>query len=203
MRISRRRFLKNALLGSTAFAATAAQRHVSCAQAGGSRDPLRGLKLGIASYSLRKFSLDQAIAMTKEAGVRYVTLKSFHLPLESTTAQCQEARKKIEAAGLVLMGVCMDVGHTVRVGGDALAALEACASRLYDFHIKDVSAAAPKAAEVVVGKGVIDIPAVLMALIETRFSGHLALEFEPDANNPLPGIKESFAYIRKVLAATS
>ena len=103
-RISRRRFLKNAMLGSTAFAATAAPRHLFCAQANESRDPLRGLKLGIASYSLRKFWLDQAIAMTEEAGVKYVTLKSSHLPLESTRAERQEARKKIEAAGLVLMG---------------------------------------------------------------------------------------------------
>ena len=61
----------------------------------------------------------------------------------------------------------------------------------------------PNAAEVVVGKGVIDIPTVLKALIETRFSGHLALEFEPDANNPLPGIKESFTHIRKGLATTA
>lgn len=281
--VTRRRFLETALLGSAVVAS--AHRASSLAQADDKgRDPFRGLKVGIASYSLRKYPLDQAIAMTREAGVRYITLKSFHLPLESTTAQCQEARRKIEAAGLVLMGggvivmknhedeirrafeyardagmptivcspdpaaldtvekfarqfniraaihnhgpgdkrfplpqdafklvkdrhalmgVCMDVGHTVRVGGDALAAIKECASRLYDFHIKDVSAATPKGVEVVVGKGVIDIPAVLKALLEIKFSGHLALEFEAGANDPLPGIKESFAYLRQVLAAMS
>ena len=40
------------------------------------------------------------------------------------------------------MGICMDVGHTVRVGVEPVAAIHECASRLYDFHIKDSLAAA-------------------------------------------------------------
>src|SRR5262249_28289218 len=45
-----------------------------------------------------------------------------------------------------LLGLCIDVGHTVRNGDDPVDAVQKCASRLYDFHMKDVTAAAPNGA---------------------------------------------------------
>ncbi len=63
-----------------------------------------GFKLGVASYSLRKFPRAEAIQMIKRLGVRYVNIKSFHLPLESTPDQIREARKEFEDAGLVIVG---------------------------------------------------------------------------------------------------
>jgi hypothetical protein len=60
--------------------------------------------VGITTYTLRKFTLDQAIAMTKEAGVKYISLKEVHLPLKSTQEQRRQAHKKVNAAGLTLMG---------------------------------------------------------------------------------------------------
>src|SRR5436309_5853297 len=102
--INRRRFLQTGLLGSAALAATSFPRSSLAAVARPDRDPFHGLKVGLTTYTLRKFSLDEAIAMTKEAGVKYISLKEVHLPLKSTPAQREEARKKVEAAGLVLMG---------------------------------------------------------------------------------------------------
>jgi sugar phosphate isomerase/epimerase len=276
--MNRRRFLQAGVLAPVLGVADSSA--LLCAEE--AQDPFRGLKLGVASYSLRKFSLDDAIGMTRELGLKYICLKDVHLPLKSTKAQRQEARKKIDAAGLVLlgggviyiknqeedirhvfeyakdagmptivcspqpealdkieqqvkrhdiriaihnhgpgdktypapadafklikdrdsrMGVCIDVGHTVRIGADAVASIKECATRLYDFHMKDVSAATPQGTEVTIGKGVIDIPAVLKALLEVKFSGHLGLEYEPSPDNPLPGMKESLAYLKKVLAA--
>lgn len=274
--MNRRDFLHTAVAGSAALVPFG---RVMGDQAGA--DPWRGLKMGVASYSLRKFPLDEAIGMTRELGLKYICLKDVHLSLKSTTAQRQEARKKIDAAGLVLlgggviymknqeedirnaftyakeagmptivcsphpdaldtvekmvkefdiriaihnhgpgdksypapldafklikdrdarMGVCIDIGHTVRIGADAVKSIKECAGRLYDFHMKDVSAATPQGKEVTIGKGVIDIPGVLKALLEAKFAGHLALEYEPTPDNPLPGMKESLAYLRKVLA---
>jgi hypothetical protein len=43
--------------------------------------------LGLASYTFRKFNLDQTLAMTRRLGLKYIALKSFHLPLESTQAE--------------------------------------------------------------------------------------------------------------------
>src|SRR5207253_7562365 len=64
-----------------------------------------------------------------------------------------------------LMGICIDVGHTVRIGQEPVAAIEQCAGRLYDFHMKDVTSATAKGQATEVGRGVIDIVGVLKALI--------------------------------------
>src|SRR4051812_40597998 len=62
------------------------------------------IKLGVASYSFRKFSRAQAIQMTKDLGIKYINIKSFHLAVESTPAQIDQARKEFEDAGLVIVG---------------------------------------------------------------------------------------------------
>lgn len=99
------------------------------------------------------------------------------------------------------MGICIDVGHTVRIGQDPVAVIEQCADRLYDFHMKDVTEATPKGGATEVGKGVIDIVGVLRTLLKIKFSGHVALEYEINAEKPMPGVLESFAYMRGVMAA--
>ena len=66
--------------------------------------------------------------------------------------------------------------------------------------MKDVTAANDKGAAIEVGKGVIDIPAVLKALIRIKYPYHVALEYEAHADDPMPGVKGSIGYIRQVLA---
>jgi inosose dehydratase len=279
--INRRRFLQAGLAGSTALAA-AIPRKTLGAVTKPDRDPFDGLKLGIASYTFRKRTLEEAIEMTKQVGLKYINLKDVHLSLKSSPEERKEAHKKIEAAGLTLMGggviymknqaeeirsvfdyardagmptivcspdpdaldsveqmareydiriavhnhgptdkkypspldvlkliqnrdahmgICMDVGHTVRIGEDPVAVIRKCAKRLYDFHIKDETEAAPKGAPTEVGKGVIDIVGVLKALCAIKFSGHVGLEYEAHAETPMPGVIESVAYMRGVLAA--
>jgi sugar phosphate isomerase/epimerase len=97
----------------------------------------------------------------------------------------------------------MDVGHSARLGENPVTVMGQCASRLYDFHIKDVTAATAQGKPIEVGRGVIDIVGVLRALLRMKFSGHVALEYEINESAPLPGMKESFAYMRGVLAACS
>jgi sugar phosphate isomerase/epimerase len=67
------------------------------------------IKLGVASYSFRKFPRAKAIQMTKEIGTPYINIKSFHLPVESTPEQIDQARKEFEDAGLKIVG-----GGTIR-----------------------------------------------------------------------------------------
>jgi sugar phosphate isomerase/epimerase len=281
--VNRRRFLQTSLLGSTTLVAASFLPRPSCAAITKSKsDPYHNLKVGLTTYTLRKFSLDEAIAMTKQAGVKCVSLKEVHLPLKSTAAERQTARKKVEDAGLILMGggviylkndedeirnafeyakdagmptivcspdvealdkvekcakqygiriaihnhgpgdtkypspldvmrlvkgrdsrmgVCMDVGHTVRIGQDPVVAIGKCASRLYEFHMKDITQADAKGGSTEVGKGVIDVVAVLKALVKIKFAGHVALEYEAHGDAPMPGVTESFTYMRGVLAA--
>jgi sugar phosphate isomerase/epimerase len=282
-KIDRRRFLQSSIIGSAAaLAAANLDNNAFGAVTKPERDPDGGLKLGVASYTFRKFTLDQAIDMTKQAGFKYINLKDVHLPLKSTTAERQAARQKIEAAGLKLMGggviymkndeaeiqhdfeyakesgmpvivcspvpdaldavekkakefniliaihnhgptdktypspldilalikdrdphmgICMDIGHTVRIGVDPVECIERCGSRLHDLHIKDVTQAAREGKDVELGRGVIDIVGVLKALSTRKFPYHIGLEYEAHADNPLPHVMECAGYERGALAA--
>ena len=64
----------------------------------------RLFELGLASYTLRKFKLDETLAMTKRVGLKYICFKSFHLALDSTPEQIKEVVAKVKEAGLILYG---------------------------------------------------------------------------------------------------
>jgi inosose dehydratase len=280
--LSRRDFLQAGLVGSAALTAIALPQTAAAALTKSEGEPLHGLKLGLTSYTLRKYNLDETIALTRDAGVKYISLKDVHLSLKSTPEEREEAHRKIQSAGLVLMGggviymkndeaevrgyfdyakqagmptivcspdpdaldtveklakeydlriaihnhgptdkkypspldvlklikdrdahmgLCIDVGHTVRIEQDPIPIIEECASRLYDFHIKDVTEATAKGKAIAVGRGVIDIVAVLKTLLKIKYPYHLALEYEDKGDAPVPGMSESFGYIKGVLAA--
>jgi sugar phosphate isomerase/epimerase len=68
-----------------------------------SEDP-HEFKLGIASYSLRKFTRAQAIAMLKQMKVKYVNIKDFHLALNASPEEIRAGRKEFEDAGFIIEG---------------------------------------------------------------------------------------------------
>ncbi len=98
------------------------------------------------------------------------------------------------------MGLCIDVGHTQRSGIDPSEPAAKFADRLFDVHIKDVSASSANGQTVEIGRGVIDIPKFLRTLRKINFKGSVSLEYEKDARDPLPGAAESIGYLRGVLA---
>ena len=64
------------------------------------KDPWRGLKVGMASYSYRKLPLDACIKGIQRVALRYVSIKDFHLPMNSTSEQRKEVAKKFRDAGI-------------------------------------------------------------------------------------------------------
>jgi sugar phosphate isomerase/epimerase len=94
--VSRRRLFQ----GAAAVAGASAGRPEEAAAA----THALPLKIGLTSYSMRKQTLDQVIDFCKEAEVRYLNLKTVHLPLTATPEQIQAARSKIEAAGIAITG---------------------------------------------------------------------------------------------------
>ncbi len=99
------------------------------------------------------------------------------------------------------LGLCIDVGHTIRASVDPAEAAEKFAERILDVHIKDVTATSKDGQTVEMGRGVIDIPKLVRTLIRIEYKGTLAFEFEKDGSDPLPGVAESVGYLRGVLAA--
>jgi len=245
-------------------------------------EPYRGLKVGVHSYSLRKFNFADTVRITNGFGVHYIGLNPLHLPLESPPEKLTEAKAYIERSGLTLLGcgvigfdtdekkarqvfeyakamgmrtiaanptpesldildklvsefgiriaihnhgpeseyyklpedvlkairghheligACVDFGHFERAGVKAEDALRDLTNRLYDVHLKDVNRADAKGHTVVLGQGIVNLPAILDDLVKMRFDGHVALEYESDPENPVPAMDKCFAYVRKVLAA--
>lgn len=271
---TRRGFLGTAMGGGAgALAATG----LSVAAEGGGSP----LKLGLASYTTRKFDLETTIGWTKRLGLPFLCLKSFHLPLEASAEETAAAAAKVREAGLDLygggvismkkaeevdqafayakaagfrvivaapvvemlgkveeaikahdmrvaihnhgpedkhfptpqaayekiqgmdkrFGLCMDIGHTMRAGEDPAKTAEACFDRLFDVHIKDVTAAAKDGKTLEMGRGIIDIPALFRTLLKLKYDGVCSFEYEKDDADPWPGLSESVGYTRGVLAA--
>jgi sugar phosphate isomerase/epimerase len=283
--VPRRTFFKLAALGAAGVALTdcaTANANPGEAQRGSSatKPDDVGLKLGVASYSLRNFSRAQAIQMTKALGARFINFKSVHLPYDALPAEFAAARQEVEAAGLEIvgggmitfetdtddgvrkyfdyakaaampvivgtckpavlpriekfvkqyniklaihnhgpgdvfpspydalkavqgmdprMGLCIDVGHTVRTGTDVVRAVADAGPRLLDMHAKDLRDLSSAESQCIVGEGKIPIAAIFRQLKAMRYPGYVNLEYEIDANDPMPGMKQSFAYMRGVL----
>jgi len=240
----------------------------------------RPFALGLTSYTFREFDLETTLAWTARMGLEFISLKSMHLPLESTPAEVEAVARQVREAGLELygcgvvymtseaevenafayaaaggmrviigvpehnllplverkvaeydiklaihnhgpgderyptpqsafelvremdprMGLCVDIGHTMRSGIDPAEPVRLYADRVHDLHIKDVSAASRQGSTVEIGRGVIDIPSFVRTVLATGYAGVLALEHEKDGNDPLAGAAESIGFVRGVLA---
>jgi sugar phosphate isomerase/epimerase len=240
------------------------------------------VRLGVASYSLRNFSLDDAIVMVKLLGTTYINLKAVHLPYELPPAELAVARAKIERAGLHIvgggmitfeldaadgvrkyfeyargagmplivatchpdvlprielfakqydikvaihnhgpedkyfpspydalkavramdarLGLYIDIGHTVRTGTDVVQAIADAGPRLLDMHAKDLRDLKDERSQCIVGQGAMPIADIFRRLDNIAYPGFVNLEYEIDPDNPLPGMQQSFAYMRGVIA---
>ncbi len=98
------------------------------------------------------------------------------------------------------MGCCIDIGHCVRAGTDVVAAIHAVGPRLFNMHAKDLTDFNSKESQVAVGDGIMPMRAIFEALIATKYQGFVDLEYEVHADDPMPGVTSSFAFMRGVLA---
>jgi sugar phosphate isomerase/epimerase len=240
------------------------------------------IKLGIASYSFRNFSLDKTLEMAKSLRTPYVNFKSVHVPYETPARGLAAIRARVEAAGFQIVGggtiefatdgdeavgrlfeyardagmplivatcnppvvprlerfakrfdikvalhnhgpedtnfpspydvlaavkgmdprigLCIDIGHTVRTGTNVVKAIADAGPRVLDLHAKDLRDLTDKGSQCIVGQGAIPFPEIFRALERIGFHGYVNLEYEIDADDPLPGMQQSFAYMRGVLA---
>ena len=98
------------------------------------------------------------------------------------------------------IGCCIDVGHCVRAGTDVVEAIHAAGPRLFNIHMKDLTDFTSKESQVSVGQGKMPIREIFDALVKTKYAGWVDLEYEVHGDDPMPGVAESLAYMRGVLA---
>ena len=98
------------------------------------------------------------------------------------------------------LGCCIDVGHTVRAGTDLIQAIHEAGPRLFNVHMKDLTNFESKESQVAVGDGIVPVRKMFAALVETKYQGHVDLEYEVRPDDPMPGVIGSFAYMRGILS---
>ena len=99
------------------------------------------------------------------------------------------------------VGLMLDTAWALDSGEDPVKLAEKFADRLYGVHLKDfVFDRARKPSDVVVGQGNLDLPGLFKVLARTGFKGKLILEYEGDAEDPVPALRECVAAVRKVMA---
>lgn len=98
-----------------------------------------------------------------------------------------------------VLGACVDTGHFLRVDQTAEHAIRLLGKRVHGVHLKDFVDAET---EVVPGTGKLDYATALAALDEcTNFDTAFVIEYEADAENPTPGMKETVRLFKEALEA--
>lgn len=121
-----------------------------------------------------------------------------HGPGDNLYASPDDVFSKIKSLDSRI-GLCVDIGHVVRIGQDPIPLLEKYKERLYDLHMKDVNKAVADGTPVEIGRGIIDIPGVIRALKKMSYQGAVAIEYEKDGDDPLAGLAESVGYLRGII----
>lgn len=156
-----------------------------------------GVKLivGVPNYELLPY-VDQKV---KEYDFKYaIHLHGPDMPLYPDADDVWDHVKDLDPR----IGMCLDIGHDTRNGKDPVQDLKKYRSRVFDIHIKDVTAPTKQGYSVEIGRGIIDFPAFVRALREVGYSGMCSLEHERNMDNPFMGIAESIGYFRGVITAT-
>ena len=105
------------------------------------------------------------------------------------------------AMGHPNIGACADLGHWPRSGLDPVECLKKLEGHVYGVHLKDIKTFNDtEAADTIVGKGIIDYPAVFRELKRQKFKGMLSIEHESNWYHSLPDIIETIQFYNKQVA---
>jgi predicted dehydrogenase/sugar phosphate isomerase/epimerase len=157
----------------------------------------------------------------KESGARFM---SVHFEPESSPASWETATEMAEEYDLHLcvhnhggrhwlgskqmlshllsatserIGLCLDTAWALDAGEDPLELAQHFATRLYGVHIKDFvfnRKGVPE--DVVIGKGNLDLVALLDQLELNPKVGYVVIEYEGDVEDPIPALQECVRAVR-------
>ncbi len=103
-----------------------------------------------------------------------------------------------------LIGSCLDTGHLIRCNQepfnkhlDPAQQVRVMGARNFGMHLKDHDN--KKHTDVIYGKGVLDVPAVLKALKDVKFKGYISIEYEAHPENPSPDMKACLQVLQKAV----
>jgi inosose dehydratase len=279
----RRQFLKAGTFAALIPAVPFAPFASADPAASGESDSWQGLKMGVATYTLRDMPIEIAIQGIKRVGLKYVSIKNVknHIDVSHSSEERKRRAQMFRDAGITPLsvgnvslrtgeedirrafeyardigvptivcapshdaipildrmvkefdiklaihnhgpedkgffpspfdvmravekfdkriGLCIDVGHTARAGVDPADSIIKCQERLYDVHMKDISAMGDKNTPIEGGRGILDSKSILAALLKIKYQGLVGFEYEKDSKDPVPGLAESVGFIKGLL----
>lgn len=93
------------------------------------------------------------------------------------------------------LGVCADLGNWARSGLNVVDCIKKCSNRIMEVHLKDVAEFGNhQAKDVLLGEGVCNLPGVLQQLRRQDFKGVFIIEYEENAENNVPAIRQYVQY---------
>jgi inosose dehydratase len=104
------------------------------------------------------------------------------------------------------IGACVDCGHFLRSGEDPVKCVLELKDRVYGVHMKDEKEMNTKAsANVIIGKGHLDVVGLFKALRQVKFpaDGALSLEYEANPQNPIDDMKACLEVAREAIARSA
>ncbi len=148
--------------------------------------------VGVPDHAL----LEQCDQKVRETGIRLAIHN--HGPGDEKYPSPESVYQKVKGLGPGV-GLCVDIGHTVRIGLDPIRETSRFMERVLDIHIKDEDKADESGNTIEIGRGVIDIPGFIEMLVKEKYDKVVSFEFEKDGKDPLAGLAESVGYVRAVL----
>ena len=278
--LSRRKLIRGSL-AAAALPLISSANSSSSPAFGAEADPFKGLKIGVATYTFRKFPLEATIKGIQRVCLHYASIKDFHMARNTTAQERKDIAQKFKDAGITPLscgnitmenteksvrnafeyardagiptivcspdpdsfaildkmvkefdirlaihnhgpedkrfpspydvykavqpydkriGLCIDLGHAARAGAEPAEAILKCRDRLHDVHLKDIADLGRISHPVESGRGVLNLKAVMGALLEIKFPYMADFEYEKDADDPLAGLAESVGYTKAILA---
>ena len=95
--LNRRDFLQAGAMGAAALACSRVSAAVDV------KDPYLGLKMGLQSYSLREFKVEEALQQTRTLGLKYWEAYPNHVPMGSLPKHIETQKETLAKAGVTLI----------------------------------------------------------------------------------------------------
>ena len=145
-------------------------------------------------------ALDRVIACVQQVVAQIPADCNLKLTLEphygNVLEQPEDFEAVLDAVTDPRVGLCVDTGHFHSAQVDTVAFIHQHASRIYAIHLKDHLGTV----SVGIGRGEIDLPAIVGALQETHYQGGLTLELEVEDPENLPRYtEEAYVYLNGML----
>ncbi len=149
--------------------------------------------IGVPSYE----TLDLVIAKVKETGIKV----AIHTHGPDMPNLFPDIRVIVEKVGDPKLGIgcCMDLAHSYRFGQDPAKDIRKYKDWIWDIHIKDVTEPSKKGVAKEMGRGGMDIPAIIKSLKKIGYKGVISIEYEGSPNDPHPAVAETVGYLRGVM----